>query len=60
MNPPHKLLLGRGLALFRNLIAYHAVHVPLDEALKTLLRTCDVKLVRAAGVGERTGFLRVV
>jgi predicted nucleic acid-binding protein len=55
---PHEPLLDRVWALRDNLTAYDAVYVALAEALDSSLLTCDAKLARAPGVGERIELVR--
>jgi len=49
----HGALLARVWALRENLTAHDAVYVALAEALGATLLTCDHKLGRAAGMGQR-------
>lgn len=54
----HEPLLDRVWALRANLTAYDAVYVALAEALDSQLLTCDAKLARAPGVGDRVELIR--
>jgi predicted nucleic acid-binding protein len=49
----HEPLLTRVWELRANLTAYDAVYVALAEALETRLLTCDGRIARAPGMGDR-------
>lgn len=53
----HEPLLDRIWALRKNMTAYDATYVALAEALDAILLTCDGRLARAPGVGNRAEFI---
>jgi predicted nucleic acid-binding protein len=54
----HEPLLERIWAMRGNLTAYDAVYVALAEGLGATLLTCDAKLARASGAGQRVQLIR--